>query len=379
MKKKHPVYALSPGWLMAIIWGICLALYPVGFNELPSVRVSIWIFLMVSFFALGCSLENFSVVSAPSEFRHLNAARLLCFSLVPFQIYYLYLCSCQIIAYGGLASYMVAVRVAALGGEPLIDGYSFFLQINMTVFLISLYSIGGLLISNGSAASRRQFYVFYFLTMASSIIDASRSFFIVSVFSILAMNLTVGTLSIRRLTFISLGLLATFSATFSLFRLEARDSDAIDILRYLFVYLCGSIGSLDAALSNGAIVFWQVLESLSNKLNFLGFPVPTYDLKSLKADYTDLPFGFSTNVYSAFGIYYKYLGLTGSFIFVLTSGFGSGFLYRRRLCSPIYLTCFSLIWPAIVLSPFHDFFLQQAYSILKLLLYSVLFNCFLFS
>ena len=366
--------ALSPARLMVIVWAICLLAYPISFGESPTFRVVAWVVAMVSIFSGSASIDPFGLKFRPYRGFSVRVIRNVCFLLLPIQIYYLSLCLTLVFSNGGLANYLVSVRLAALSGEPLVENYTFYLQINMTIALLSLFGLARILLIREEPHYKTNFYFCYISTILASLIDGSRSFFIVCLFSIVALNLSVGKLSIRRLVSIIIFMLVFFTVTFALFRQEARGSSTVELIRYTLLYLCGTIGSLDPVLRDEIPIFWTTLESLSNKLNAIGLPFPSYELSELKADYVDLPYGFSSNVFSAFGLYYHYMGILGSFVFVAVTGWISGIVYRNRFNSALLLTVFSLIWPAIVLSPFHDFFLQQGYAIIKVAIYIYLIN-----
>lgn len=368
---------LSPCRILPILWVGCLLAYVGSFGEIPTFKVIAWVVAAVSAFSLGAAIDfNVRVKNASSN--SLSSIAFVCIALFPIQIFYLYQCA-LLITSQGLVGYLVNVRLAALSGEPLIDNYTFFLQINTTLSLLTIFGLATILLDDAKrikcAAHEKYKIIFYtvcVVTLMASIIDGSRSFFLVTIFSLAALNLATGRLSVNRLAIISIAVFVIFTATFSLFRPEAEDFDLVGLIRQSLVYLCGSLGSMDPVLSDEITVYWQDVERISNKLTTIGLPFHNYDLSELKADYTDLPYDLSTNVYSAFGLYYQYLGVFGGMVALMAIGVVSGVSYKNRLKSPLCLSIYCAIWPAIILTPFHDYFAQQGYSILKLAIYILL-------
>lgn len=354
---------------MAVVWIVCIFMYTITFEELPTFRVVIWVSVMVLVFSIGAIVDPWQLKPRSYEPGHLIFIRNVCILLLPFQLSYLYECLALLFSYGTIGTYLQAVRLAALSREPLIEDYAFYLQINTTLSLLSLFGIAVALLFSDYRGYKKQFYFFYLLTMVVSVIDGSRSVFMVGMLALAAINLATGHLKATLLLTYGAVMFLVFVLTFSLFRFGGEDIDFIESVRFSLVYICGTVGLMDPALTDSALVYWQDLEAVSNKLAAIGLPVETYDLKSLQADYFELPLGFNGNVYSAFGVYYQYMGILGSIVFVVVTGWLCGVLYRNRQRSPAALTYYSLFWPAIVLTPFHDYFIQQGYSILKLSIY----------
>lgn len=365
---------LAPCRILPILWAGCFLAYVGSFGEIPSVEVTAWVAAAVSVFSLGASVD-FRVRVGSGFDTSLSSITFICIALFPIQIFYLYQCA-LLMTSQGLVLYLVNVRLAALSGAPLIDNYTFFLQINTTISLLAIFGLATILLGDVKRNKRTAhakykviLYTLYFVTLMASLIDGSRSFFLVNLLSLAALNLATGRLSVKRLGLISVAVFLIFTATFSIFRPEAEDFDLVALIRQSLVYLCGSLGSMDPVISNKITIYWQDVEAISNKLSAIGLPFRNYDLSELKAEYTDLPHDLSTNVYSAFGLYYQYLGFFGGIITLMAIGIVSGVSYRNRLRSPLCLSIYCALWPAIVLTPFHDYFVQQGYSIVKLVIY----------
>jgi oligosaccharide repeat unit polymerase len=359
---------LAPGRLMLLVWTLSVLSYCVFFNELPTPQVLGWVAGLVLLFFLSSNIDAGQVTLQAFRVGRVVVVRNACLVLVPFQLFYLYQCVLIVVSSGGLANYLPAVRAAALSGTPLIPGYEFYLQINTTMVLLSLFGLAFISLTNEETEYKKQFYIVYVISLAASIIDASRSAFIVGLLALIALNLAAGKLSAKRMLFSTVVVFTGFTVTFSLFR-AVIDTDALSTVRWVFVYVCGSLKSMDPVLSGRMPVYWFEILSISNKLSAIGLPLPTYNLLDLKWDYVDLPYGFSTNVFSAFGLYYYNMGFVGSILFMAAIGWISGRIFRSRLNSPFLLTAYALIWPAIVLTPFHDYFVQQGYALLKLAIY----------
>lgn len=362
---------LAPGRLMFIVWALSILSYWVVFGEMPTPHVLSWVAGLVLLFFVSSNIDSGQVTLKPFRLRRVALVRNICLVLFPFQLFYLYQCTLLLINTGSVASYLLAVRAAALSGTPLMAAYAFYVQINTTIALLSAFGLACILLTDEERKYKTQFYAFNAISLAASIIDASRSALIVGLLTLVALNLATGKLNPKRMILFMLFAFAAFIGTFSLFR-QVINTNVLGITRWAFVYVCGSLGSMDHVLSGRMPIYWLDIETISNKLSATGLPFPHYQLLESKSDYVNLPHGFSTNVFSAFGLYYYYMGLVGSIAYVAVIGWFSGRIFRSRLNSPFLLTVYALLWPAIVLTPFSDYFVQQSYSLAKLAIYVIL-------
>jgi len=357
---------VEPGRLILIVWVGCLVAYTCSFGEFPTDRVVTWVAVLASGFCLGANVQLGSIrVHIFSDARVLFV-RNICLLLFVVQLFYLSETAVLVID-NGLLNHLVAVRAAALAGEPLVEHYALYLQVNTLLLTLALFGLSRILLNNDGVTYKKHLYLLYVFALLVSVVDGSRSVFIVGVFSLLALSLAVGRLSTRKLFSSVLIALVAFTATASLFRPDTPDTGILEQIRSAFVYLCGSLGTMDPVLADRIAIHWFDPESISNKLNALGLPFPVYDLSELQNDYVELPFDLHSNVFSAFGLYYSYFGVVGSIELVTVLGWVCGAIYRGSNHSAFMLTVYALLWPAIVLTPFHDYFVQQGYTILKVL------------
>lgn len=371
---------LVPNRLLCMVWMVAIILYSISFRSFPSFIVLSWVAVVILAFSVG------SLINVPRRFfsigakNNISALRNLVFILMPFELFYILKCVFLTAEYGGITSFLFAIRQASLTGDPLILGSRFYLQINSILLMLCLYGISVSIFypaTSKTRAYKRQFYVIYIITMLSSVMDGSRSIFIAGVLYLLALNLAYGHLSVKLLSFYFIGMLFVFSLTFSVFRGDAGSKSFLDAANYTFVYVSGSVGSMQFALQKDVEVFWQDLESLSKKLFSIGLPVPNFEMTELRMDFVDLPGGvYQTNVFSAFAIYYQYFGYIVGVYFSFFLGWFSGIVYRSRLKSPFLMTIYSFFWAAIVLSVFHDYFLLTFYMTVKLFILVFLINAF---
>lgn len=363
---------LDPSRLQLLIWAAALGSYLVSFAELPSASVLAWVGLLAGCFSAGAALAIRVAQNSTAESRCERvvpgaAVRKAACVLFLAQVYYAYQTVLAAQAHGGLVSYLTAVRLAALGGEPIIEHYTVYLQVNTVQLVLLQFAIASTLLRGDSAEHRKLPYFMYGFTLLATLADGSRSVFITGLLSLLALHLAAGKLKATTLVWV-LGITsAVFALTFTVFRADALDFDFGDLARIPLVYYSGSLGSMAPVLSGSMHIYWFDIESVSNKLSALGLPFPSFELAELRSDYVDLSRGHYTNVFSAFGLYYDYMGVAGSIAFVLIVGAICGFAFRLRRASPLGMTAYGLMWAAVVLMPFHDYFVGQVYTFVKLL------------
>ncbi len=363
---------LIPNRLLGVVWLVAIILYSISFRSLPSFVVASWVAGVILAFSVGSRIKYPRQCISIGSMNDISALRIMIFILLPFEVMYILQCIFIAVESGGIASLLIAMRRASLAGEPLIPGSRFYLQINTILMMLSLYGISVSLFYPATSkvgTYKKQFYVIYIITVLSSVMDGSRNMFISGVLYLLALNLAYGRLSVKSLSFYMIGIFFVFSLTFSAFRGDAGSKSFLDTANYTFVYASGSVGSMQFALQRDVEVFWQDLESLSNKFHSLGLPTPHFELTELRMDFVDLPGGtYQTNVFSAFAVYYQYLGYVVGIYFIFFLGWFSGLLYRSRLKSPFLMTTYSFFWAAIVLSVFHEYFLSTFYMTVKLMI-----------
>lgn len=297
--------------------------------------------------------------------------------LILVNIYYSIKVASIISAASSAAAAFADIRQSELQGESLIGDMSFFINANQLLFGLACF--GYITLQKVALKATLREHPTYsikhtnankyiclsgvYLSLLVSLLDGSRAFFLNALLTFLfAVNL-LKLISLNKIFFIVIGVLLLFSLTFSIFRPEVDGFN--DGIKYTALYLSGGIGSLDYVLRGEAKVYWQDYESLANKLSLIGLPFGGYDLKELRMDFVDLADGYQTNVYTALGVYYEYMGAAIIFFSFIVGAAMKYFSWLSKK-GAVGLYLYSFFLSAMVLSIFHDYFLSTTYFMIKI-------------
>lgn len=274
------------------------------------------------------------------------------------------------------------IRQSTLDGNSVIKNISLYINVNQLTF--GLCSFGyvalkeirvkcetqGATKSNERKIIRKPYLLFIIgvlMSITISLLDGSRSFFLSGSITFLFILYQLSIINMRHIAIFFVSFAFLFSASFATFRPDSGSNNFSDGLKYSAVYFSGGVGSLAYALGGEPRIYWSDLEALKNKLQFIGFPIERRALESHKSDYFSIGDGYQTNVYTALGIYHKYMGY-GSFVFAFFVGVFISYMSFKSRNSILGLYCYSFYLSAIVLSVFSDYFLSFSYFLVKILL-----------
>lgn len=286
---------------------------------------------------------------------------------------------------GSVVSALDEIRQSALQGNPVIDGMSYFVNANQLLF--GLATLGFVLVKQRRVSYSMKYrsrlfsgytinsdWLFSFgicLALGVSVLDGSRSFFMSAILTLLFILYQLKLVRFWRVVFICIVLLFVFAVTFPIFRPDVANS--LEGLKFVFVYISGGLGSLDYVMRGDTIVYWRDIESLANKLEAFGLPLGGFDLLAMQMDYVDLPAGYSTNVYTALGVYYQYFGYASLAFAFLVGGFFK-YLSSASKKNVIWVYIYSFYLTALVLSIFHDYLVSTTYLLFKILFICLVLN-----
>lgn len=347
--------------LFLIFWIFASLLFSLFFN---SISIETWLYFLG--FGLVMYIGNLSgkTFSVKVIYRKKNQDHLKFITLLTILITFIYIKHLveYMLQFSSISNALSEIRRANLNGEAVIPFYNFYILSTQTLLSISIL---GLILNSKKNASL--FIIGFLMSIISSLLDGSRSFAITGVVWLLFSFLLTGKLKFSRFIFYISIMLFLFSATFSLFRPVTESYDFLIGFKYLVVYISGGIGALEFAANNDIQVYWQDLESISNKLSILGLPFDTYDLSLLKMDFSYLTDDFDTNVYTALGVYVQYMGFIGSLFFAFILGI-TGSILSNISRSNIYGSyVYALFLTALLLMLFHDYFISYTYLFIKIM------------
>lgn len=379
MSDKNIRIANCPACIFIGIWTTAILIYSLVFDAI-SIRVFIYILLFTCFFVMGSTLA--STFRYKRNFPHTTSVSKLAFIvsiLVFINLFYALQVFIFLLNSGSVSQAFSEIRQSALQGAPVIKNTFFYININQLLFGISAF--GYVLVkknkskpsnidSQASIKSNkdRLSYMFMIGVLTSlfvSLLDGSRSFFLSALLALLFILYELAIVKLRQIIVLLLLVIILFSATFSFFRPDTGDDLGVGF-KYFALYFSGGLGSLDHVIAGDVKVFWNDLESVANKIGYLGLPFGGYDLTT-SMDYVDLPDGYGTNVYTSLGVYYDYMGYFSLFFALFVGGLTQYFCWLSKR-SALGLFVYSFCLSAIVLSIFHDYFVSFGYFVLKIFL-----------
>ena len=379
MSDKNIRITNCPACIFVGVWTIAILIYSLVF-EVISTSVLIYILLFACFFVTGATLA--STFRYKRNFPHTTSASKLAFIasiLVFINLFYALQVFILLLNSGSVPQAFVEIRQSALQGAPVIKNTFFYININQLLFGISAF--GYVLVKrnkiepsniDGKASTKNNksrlshvFMVGVLTSLFVALLDGSRSFFLSALLALLFILYELAIVKLRQIIVLLLLVIIIFSATFSFFRPDAGDDLGVGF-KYFALYFSGGLGSLDHVIAGDVKVFWNDLESVANKIGYLGLPFGGYDLTT-PMDYVDLPDGYGTNVYTSLGVYYDYMGYFSLFFALFIGGLTQYFCWLSKR-SALGLFVYSFCLSAIVLSIFHDYFVSFGYFVLKIFL-----------
>lgn len=374
--RKHKLME-SPEFVFILIWLSAIISYQIFFTVV-SINVLLYILIFFYFFLLGSiGGSQLKVAVKLPVSRSPVALAYFCSVLLLVTLIYCGLVFLHLMGSSSIAIGIVDIRQSSINGDPVIGFASLFTNSIQFLFGLSIY--GYILVtvntycnSNHKSSlknlifekSNLLFKVCICASLFASLLDGSRSFFINAFLILLFILLKFNAIKYKHLILIIIILSIVFSLSFSFFRPEVNDS--LDGFKYLMVYFSGGIGALDYVVNQQAVVYWQDLESIANKLGAIGLPVGGYDLQSLRMESVELGNDFNTNVYTALGVYYRYMEYWSVFFAIFI-----GYIYRYSSWlsrkSPLGLLGLAFFMAALALSVFHDYVLANGYYLLKII------------
>jgi oligosaccharide repeat unit polymerase len=271
-------------------------------------------------------------------------------------------------SYPSIGAGLLDIRYENLAGEPVIPLYSIYINAIQVLFA---FGVLGVCISTVNRLSCRVFLYYMFcvgLAAFASLLDGSRSFFVMGILWIVAALYWQRVISIKLLLSLVLVLIFIFSITFSMFRPVAGGLSTG--LMYASLYFSGGVGAFGVVFDfspDDLGIYWQSLELLTNKLSLLGFPIEEHKIYNLRNDFVYISDDLKTNVFTSLGLYYWYLGYY-MFVMALITGFIGGWLMKLSKSTYFGMWMYPLFLCALVMSLFHDYYLPYGYYILKVIL-----------
>lgn len=361
-----------PSFVLATSWLLAFVVYSLIFSA-PSSEVFILFLIYLSLFFLGDMLGrnvNFSIsVSLLPREVFIRIASVILIAIV---VCYTYFMTKIILGYPSIGSGLLAIRYSNLDGEPVISHYNIYVN---AIQVLLAFGVLGICISISRVMPKRIVLFYFFCTglaAIASLLDGSRSFFVMGVLWVVAALYWLGVISIKRLISAVVVLVMIFAVTFSMFR--PVDGGILTGLTYASLYFSGGIGAFGVVFDKSPEeigIYWQSLELLTNKLAYLGLPVEEYKIYNLRNDFVYISPEFKTNVFTSLGLYFWYFGY-GLFFMAVLIGFLGGVTMRASGRSHFGMWLYPLYLCALVMSLFHDYYLPYGYYILKVVICLVL-------
>ncbi len=357
-----------PSFVLATSWLLAFLVYGLIFTPPRSEVFIIFLIYLSIFFAGDLCGRSMKLKLRFSILPHEIFIRIASGVLIAIVFLYFSQMFKIISSYPSIGAGLLDIRYENLAGEPVIPLYSIYINAIQVLFA---FGVLGVCISTVNRLSCRVFLYYMFcvgLAAFASLLDGSRSFFVMGILWIVAALYWQRVISIKLLLSLVLVLIFIFSITFSMFRPVAGGLSTG--LMYASLYFSGGVGAFGVVFDfspDDLGIYWQSLELLTNKLSLLGFPIEEHKIYNLRNDFVYISDDLKTNVFTSLGLYYWYLGYY-MFVMALITGFIGGWLMKLSKSTYFGMWMYPLFLCALVMSLFHDYYLPYGYYILKVIL-----------
>lgn len=359
-----------PAFVMFFFWtsGFVTTSFLPGFR-FPQIETQVIIAIYISLFCVASIATG--VFLRVGRVKNFSFTRNIDYSLFYFLVilcgmsvsYYSLQRAWLIANYDSLREFFFNIRAASLEGQPLVATSALMQQLKTMSVMLCLVAFFVLLTQNLTKKENVLLKFFLFLVSIASIIEGTRSEFIMLSFSCMMIFFCVEGF---KKSYKAIGIFLTGFFVISMYTRGGKllDSDIFvaigSFLEHLLLYAFGSIGSFEAFVINdfpiSSSIAVKIVETINSIANVFGLGDLLFHPPVGLLPFANIATNLETNVYSFLSVRIHYLGYYGAAFAMVLHAIIITVVYKYFRKNILMFFVYILMFVATVLSLFHEYF-----------------------